>query len=217
MMNQNNKKFLDIHHWSGSEEKVKAYQKRYVIYFKGCRRVLDLGCGKGFFLELLKENGISGEGIDREEEMVKICCKKNLKVRQSDAISFLGDKKEEYDGIFCSHVIEHMYPRETLKLLELSFRALKGGGNLVIITPNFHDLYTISEGFWLDLTHIRPYPLLLLEKILVHSNFEIIAQGEDIYTGLRRNPLQKLFIKIRKLVVGNYWDRGDNFIVGKKE
>lgn len=216
-MNQKDKKFLDIYHWSRSEEKVKAYQRKYLAYFKGCERVLDLGCGRGFFLELLKENGISEEGIDREEEMVEICCKKNLKVRQSDAISFLRGKKEEYDGIFCGHIIEHMNPPEVLELLRLIFKILKRGGNLVIVTPNFHDLYTISEGFWLDLTHIRPYPLLLLEKILTHLNFKVSAQGEDIYTGLKRNLLQKLLIRIRKLVVGNYWDRGDNFIVGKKE
>jgi 2-polyprenyl-3-methyl-5-hydroxy-6-metoxy-1,4-benzoquinol methylase len=210
-------RYLDIYEVGGSEESTKRLQRKYVKYFQNYSKVLDIGCGKGFFLELLKENGISAEGIDTEEEMVKICCKKGFKVFQSEALSFLEDKIETYNGIFCSHIIEHMMPEKVLNLFRLCFSALKSEGMLVVITPNFGNLDVATERFWMDISHIRPYPLILLEKMLSHTGFKIIEKGEDKDTKPKYPIWKRPLVKIRRLLFGDFWGRGYSiFIVGTK-
>lgn len=210
-------KYLDISEVGGSEESSKRLQKKYVKCFQNCSKVLDIGCGKGFFLELLKDNHISAEGVDTEKEMIKICSGKGLKVFQSDTISFLQNKSAAYDGIFCSHVVEHMMPEKVLSLFRLCFSTLKSEGVLVIITPNFGNLDVATERFWIDTSHIRPYPLMLLEKMLSHTGFKIIAKGEDKDTKPKYPIWKRPLAKVRRLLFGNFWGRGYSlFMVGKK-
>ena len=212
-----NRKYLDIYEVGGSKESTKRLQRKYVKYFLNCSKVLDIGCGKGFFLELLRDDNIPAEGIDAEEEMIKFCSKKGLKVFQSNALLFLEGKIKAYDGIFCSHIIEHMMPEKVLNLFRLCFSVLKPEGVLVIITPNFCNLDVATERFWIDTSHIRPYPLLLLEKMLFHTGFKIIEKGEDKDTKPKYPIWKRPLVKIRRLLFGDFWDQGYSiFIVGKK-
>lgn len=182
----------------GSEALIKSRLKKYIKYFDSCRNVLDIGCGRGEFLELLKDRQIPAIGIDSDANMVDICSRKGLKVLQMDAYSFLKDKTGVFDGIFCSQVIEHLDPQDATDLLNFCQKALKPQGILVIITPNPRNINVITETFWLDLTHKRPYPLELLKELLSIIYFEIIASGEDKDT-ISNNWLKgKLLYKLDK-------------------
>jgi len=200
----------------GSEILIKDRQRKYIRYFNSCYNVLDIGCGRGEFMELLEENSISATGIDVNEDMVEICHRKGFNVLQVDTHSFLKDKTENYDGIFCSHVIEHIAPQDVLAFLDLCRKALKPQGIFIIITPNPKNLCVITDVFWLDLTHTRPYPLQLLERLLTEIGFKVIASGEDKDTvpkgGWRRRILSKLD---RRLTGGLISSGMDNFLVGR--
>lgn len=199
----------------GNETIIKKRQKKYIKYFDSCRNVLDVGCGRGEFLELLNEENISATGIDANEDMVKICREKGLDVFHINIYSFLKDKVEFYDGVFCSHIIEHLDPQDAVELLDLCQLTLKPHGMLIIITPNPQNLQVIANTFWLDLTHKRPYPLQLLEYLLTEREFEIIASGEDEDT-VAEGWKQRILYKIDRRLTGGMFSSGkDIFVVAK--
>lgn len=202
----------------GSEALIKDRQRKYVKYFNSCCNVLDIGCGRGEFMELLEENSISATGIDVNEDMVETCHRKGFNVLQVDTHSFLKDKTENYDGIFCSHVIEHIAPQDALAFLDLCRKALKPQGILIIITPNPKNLCVITEGFWLDLTHTRPYPLQLLERLLTEKGFKVIASGEDQDTVPKGGWRRRVIFRLDRRLTGGLLSSGmDNFVAGRVE
>ena len=200
----------------GSETEIKNRLRKYINYFNSCHSVLDIGCGRGEFLELLKENKISATGIDSDMNMVEICSKKVLNVLQVDAFSFLKDKRGAFDGIFCSQVIEHFASQEAISLLDLCQRSLKPGGVLVVITLNPRNIRVVTNIFWLDITHERLYPLRLLEQLLIERDFEIIASGDDLDT-TTRGSVRKILRKIdMKLTRGIFFGGVDIFVAARK-
>ena len=153
--------FEDLHR--GNREEIKERQKTYLPYFKGCRNVLDIGCGRGEFLELLKESGIPAKGIDINAEMVAACRNLGLDAEETDALSHLSAVKAgHYDGIFCAQVIEHLSWGELIALIQLGFERLADGGKLIMETINPQSLSVFSGAFYLDPTHTKPvHPLTL--------------------------------------------------------
>ena len=155
--------------FSGSPEATRFCQRKRVSYFTKGDVVLDVGCGEADFLEFLKDAGIEAIGLERSELMLSKLQKKSLNMVQGDSREFLKGKANAYNGIFCDHLIEHLTPDEALGLLGDAFDALKPGGILIVITPNLGSIEAMSERFWLDLTHTRPYPLPLLKEIWLIS------------------------------------------------
>jgi 2-polyprenyl-3-methyl-5-hydroxy-6-metoxy-1,4-benzoquinol methylase len=148
-------RFEDRHR--GSQEEVKWKQKNYLPYFLDKGTVLDIGCGRGEFLELLKEASIPALGIDINQEMVDHCLSKGLKVSQGDGLQFLQSVPEEsLGGIFLSQVIEHLDPESLRDLVRLSLTRLSPGGVLLAETINPQCLSTFSGAFYLDMTHQNP-------------------------------------------------------------
>jgi O-antigen chain-terminating methyltransferase len=200
----------------GSETEIKKRLKKYLPYFDGCRRVLDIGCGRGEFLELLKERDVQAIGIDTDSEMVKRCLQKGVAAFHVDAHSFLRKTGESFDGIFCSQVMEHLDPDEAIDLLELCEKRLNPGGILIVITPNPRNIRVITELFWCDLTHKRLYPLRLLIQMLEERGFEIAASGDDIDT-LGKGIIRRIFRAIDgRITKGIFFSGEDIFIVAFK-
>ncbi len=148
---------------------------RYLPYFENCHRILDIGCGPGVFMEIQKAHGKVVTGIDLDAANVALCKKKGLHVLKSDALTYLRRCRQKFDGIFCSHIIEHLPGPEGVTLIELCARALTPGGVLAVVTPNPQNLRVITSIFWMDISHIRPYPLPLLEKMFGDNGFDIIT------------------------------------------
>ncbi len=153
--------FEDLHR--GNREEIKKRQETYLSYFKGCRKVLDIGCGRGEFLELLKGSGIPAKGIDINAEMVAFCQSLGLEAEESDALTHLSAvDRGYYDGIFCAQVIEHLSWSELVTLIQLGYERLADGGKLVMETINPQSLSVFSGAFYLDPTHTKPvHPLTL--------------------------------------------------------
>jgi O-antigen chain-terminating methyltransferase len=147
----------------GSEEYVKAGQIHYLPSFDGCQSVLDIGCGRGEFLEIMREANIPAVGIDLSQESIAICRLKGLEAETADLFTYLaGLPEESLDGIFCAQVVEHLPPERLPEMIRLCSSRLMRNGVLVIETPNPECLAIFATHFYLDPTHARPVPHPLL-------------------------------------------------------
>jgi O-antigen chain-terminating methyltransferase len=147
----------------GSEEYVKAGQRLYVPSFEGCQSVLDIGCGRGEFLEIMREANIPAVGIDLSAESVAICRLKGLEAETADLFTYVASLPEEsLDGIFCAQVVEHLPPERLPEMIQLCASRLTRNGVMVIETPNPECLAIFATHFYLDPTHARPVPHPLL-------------------------------------------------------
>lgn len=162
--------FEDLHR--GPSDVVKGRQRSLVQFFEQCRDVLDVGCGRGEFLELAAEHGIGARGIDVDEDMILHCQRKGLKVERAEAASYLSSLPEKsLDGIFAAHVLEHMDPVEVLRFVKLAYQRLKFGTHLVVETVNPLCLNALSTSFYLDPTHARPIHPDMLHFMLQAAGF----------------------------------------------
>jgi 2-polyprenyl-3-methyl-5-hydroxy-6-metoxy-1,4-benzoquinol methylase len=154
-------KFAD--RFRGAPEYVKEKQALYIPYFQDCKELLDIGCGRGEFLELMKENGVEAHGIDLSDESVAICRSKGLGAEAADLFRYLEDLPESsLDGIFCAQVVEHILPARLPDMIRLMATRLRRGGLLAVETPNPECLAIFATHFYLDPTHQRPVPVPLL-------------------------------------------------------
>ncbi len=174
------------------EEYIRMLQRPRIEYFKGCKKVLDLACGSGIFLELLKENGIEASGVDRDEEIVKKAVKKGLKVQKGDLFDYLQRVKEKYDGIFCSHLLEHLPFEQVVRLIELVTEKLNQGGVFVIVMPNPGSIRLHLFGFWRDPEHIRFYSGDLIESICRHYRLKVEYSNQEETPNRLEPPLLDL-------------------------
>ncbi len=171
----------------GDEEYVRNGQQFYLPYFQGRSRVLDVGCGRGEFLELMKQNGIGARGVDSDPDSASLCHHKQLDVAQADLFSYLAALPDEsLDGIFSSQVVEHLPPARLPELVALAASKLEPGGVLAIETPNPECLAIFASNFYLDPTHVHPVPSALLHFYLEESGFGSIevhqlAPAADVF------------------------------------
>jgi 2-polyprenyl-3-methyl-5-hydroxy-6-metoxy-1,4-benzoquinol methylase len=147
----------------GSEEYVKAGQQFYLPYFAECRNVLDIGCGRGEFLEMMRAANVPAKGIDLRPESVATTRHKGLDAEIADLFVYLESLPEaSLDGIFCSQVVEHLPPDRLPEMVRLCATRLQRNGILAIETPNPECLAIFATHFYLDPTHHRPVPHPLL-------------------------------------------------------
>lgn len=144
-------------------DQKKQYDRIALSYMSECSKILDVGCGTGRFVS----NSPSRiKGVDHNKESVEECIKKGYDVVRADVIK-LPFEDSLFDGVHCSHVIEHLQPNEAYKLLSELVRVLKKNGILVIRTP------LLYPGFYDDFTHIKPYhPRALLHYLTTFERAE---------------------------------------------
>jgi len=156
----------------GTEESVRERQRFYLPFFKDCRQVLDLGCGRGEFLELLGEAGIPARGVDSSEECAAWCRSKGLDVVCQDLFEHLRSVPDgSLDGISAFQLIEHLPPHRLPELIRLAASKLCRGGLLAIETPNPECLAALAMYFYLDPTHQRPVPAELTRFYMEECGF----------------------------------------------
>jgi 2-polyprenyl-3-methyl-5-hydroxy-6-metoxy-1,4-benzoquinol methylase len=143
----------------GTEDYVKKNIQVYLGRFQGRGPVLDIGCGRGEFLEMMREAGVEARGIDLSEEAVARCRQKGLQVDKADLFQYLNDLPEgSLGGIFCAQVIEHLAPERLPEMIRLASAKLARDGLLALETPNPECLAIFASHFYLDPTHTRPVP-----------------------------------------------------------
>jgi SAM-dependent methyltransferase len=134
----------------------------------------DLGCGRGEWLELMRESGISAFGIDANANDVAACVALGLDARNGDAITAMRDSAEGSLGLVSAfHLVEHLTFADFALLLHAAFRALAAGGSIIIETPNAANLIVGASTFHLDPTHLKPMPADLLKFALADAGFDV--------------------------------------------
>ena len=134
--------------------------------------IVDLGCGRGEWLELLRENGYSSVGVDTNDVAVALCLERGLTAVKSDCLSYLrGLPSESISAVTSFHLVEHMPIEQQLELIEQSFRVLKPGGLLIIETPNPTNVTVGAAAFYMDPTHHRPVHPTALAFMLRDAGF----------------------------------------------
>src|SRR6266480_1750788 len=155
----------------GSVDAIRERQRRYVDDFRDAAPVLDVGCGRGELLTLLREAGVEARGIDADADMVAFARGESLDVEQADLLAYL----ERVDagslgGIFMGQVVEHLPPAVLVRALELAAQKLRPGGVLVAETIN--PLSPIAlRNYYADLTHAQPLVPETLELLARQSGF----------------------------------------------
>lgn len=162
----------------GPRELIKSRLQAYLPFVLPLRQfypratALDLGCGRGEWLEVIGQHGFLARGVDLDPSMLKSASELNLAVDQGDLLATLkASDAESATVISAFHVVEHVefaYLREVVAEIH---RVLVPGGLMILETPNPENLVVGTSSFYLDPTHKRPIPPLLLEFIPEHIGF----------------------------------------------
>ncbi len=154
------------------KERLSAYLSDVLAVVGDGGDVLDIGCGRGDWLELLLENGISATGVDTDPGSVARCADKGLDVRLEDAGDFLASAESDSHAVVTAfHVVEHLPLEGLMSLLREALRILRPGGVLIMETPNPQNFLVATHNFFLDPTHIRPIPPALLSFLAAELGF----------------------------------------------
>jgi len=166
--------FVFEERFRGSRTDIKGRQLLFIKFFEGCKNVLDIGCGRGEFLEILMERGIGSRGIDTDEDMVKFCASKGFDVDRIDAVSYLEKLEDKsLDGIFIDQVVEHLEPEYLIRMLGLCYKKLIYGGSIVAETVNPLSFFSFAN-FYIDMSHKRPIHPETLKFLLKAVGFRDI-------------------------------------------
>ncbi len=206
----------------GSSELIRERQTIYANEFRDAAPVLDIGCGRGELLVLLREAGIEARGVDTNPDMVAHCLDDGLAVEQADGSTFLaGLDDDSLGGIFCAHVLEHLDPAAIFRLLELAVAKLRPGGLFVAETPNPLSLVALAN-FSADLSHYRPLHPSTLSFLARQAGFREVtlrftsepAEGER----LRRVPFpnEPGFVEAQQRLDGDV-DRLNEVVFGPQD
>ena len=159
----------------GNEQDIKERQRVYLAYFQGQEDILDIGCGRGEFLELLRKAGLKAIGVDTDLDMVLYCREKGLDIVKEDAFVYLETLPDaSLGGIFAAQVIEHLEPGRIIDLVKLCYRKLRSGGVLILETPNPKCLMVFAASFYMDFSHIRPLHPEAMRFLLASVGFQDI-------------------------------------------
>jgi O-antigen chain-terminating methyltransferase len=160
----------------GSLESVEAKQREYLPLFTGARNVVDVGCGRGEFLALLKAAGVPARGVDMNHAMVDAARARGLDAVQGDALAFLSSLPDEsVDGLMSAQVVEHLEPAYLTRLLGVARQKLTPGAVIAIETINPACWLAFFSSYIRDLTHVRPIHAETLQFLVRAHGFERVA------------------------------------------
>jgi O-antigen chain-terminating methyltransferase len=152
---------------------------------------VDLGCGRGEWLELMQDEGLPARGVDADAGMLEACVTRGLRVTQGDALAWLAQQGDaQFWVVSAFHVAEHLPFDELRRLVHEAMRVLKPGGLLVLETPNPENLGVATRHFYLDPTHRNPIPPELLSFLTEYAGFSRVKllrlqEPERLYGNVR--------------------------------
>jgi O-antigen chain-terminating methyltransferase len=165
--------------YRGSRELIKQRLTAYLPFINALKQAngqnataLDIGCGRGEWLELLTEQGLNAKGIDLDQGMLQACYQQGLNVEHANGITRLAElESNTLDIISAFHVVEHLTFEDLQTLITQAHRVLTPGGLLILETPNPENLAVAAYSFYMDPTHIKPIPPDLLAFTTEYAGF----------------------------------------------
>jgi SAM-dependent methyltransferase len=207
----------------GSRELIKERVRVYLDDVRGAGAItadspiLDLGCGRGEWLELVNENGLAGEGVDSNAIMVSACQERGLRVTEGDALEYLRALPAESRGaITAFHLIEHLQFQVLVQLLRESFRVLRPGGLAIFETPNPDNVLVGSNQFYSDPTHLHPLPKEYSRFILQSVGFSDIVT-RPLNPDKDSLPENAASPELRNFLNRLFFGEQDYAVIGKKQ
>lgn len=167
----------------GAAVDIRAGLAGYARHFDGASDVLDAGCGRGEFLDILRERGVAARGVDVNPEMVAQCRARGLEVAEGDLLAHLEAlPNASLGGLFCAQVVEHLEPAYLLRFLDAAFLKLRPGARIVLETINVASWIAFFQSYVRDITHVRPLHPETLAYLVTAGGFQ---QVEIVY----RSPI----------------------------
>ena len=167
----------------GAAVDIRAGFADYARHFDGASDVLDAGCGRGEFLEILRDRGVSASGVDLNPEMVAQCRERGLAVAEDDLLAHLAARPDaSLGGLFAAQVVEHLEPAYLLKFIDTAFLKLRPGARIVLETINVASWTAFFQSYVRDITHVRPLHPDTLAYLVTAGGFQ---QVEVVY----RSPI----------------------------
>ena len=167
----------------GAAVDIRAGLADYARHFEGASDVLDAGCGRGEFLEILRERGVTASGVDLNPEMVAQCHARELQVAEGDLLAHLAALPDaSLGGLFAAQVVEHLEPAYLLKFIDTAFLKLRPGARIVLETINVASWTAFFQSYVRDITHVRPLHPDTLAYLVTAGGFQ---QVEIVY----RSPI----------------------------
>jgi len=165
--------FLFEHTYRGLPDEIRERFKVYLPYFSGMSDILDVGCGRGEFLELMREQGIPARGIDISEDMVYYCQQRGLVVEQKEALDYLTSLSDSsLGGVFAAQLLEHLPSPSLQEFIKLCYQKMQPGGIFIAETINPLSIISAIRNFYLDLSHIKPLHPEALRFLLEYLGFK---------------------------------------------
>jgi O-antigen chain-terminating methyltransferase len=172
--------FEDRHR--GTRERVQERQRVYLPYLRAAanagvpRALVDLGCGRGEWLELACAEGWQARGVDQDEGMLEASRTRGLQVDRGDLLAYLaGCESGSLGAITALQVAEHLPFDALQQMIREAARVLAPGGLMVLETPNPENLVVGSSAFYMDPTHAKPLPPLLLSFLAGSCGFSRVS------------------------------------------
>jgi 2-polyprenyl-3-methyl-5-hydroxy-6-metoxy-1,4-benzoquinol methylase len=157
----------------GSMQDIRRRIEDYLPILSAASDVVDVGCGRGELLDLLKERGVSARGVDANLAMVELCRTRGLAVDHGDAVGYLARQSDgSIGGLVAIQVVEHFEPGYLARFLDTAYHKMRPGAPLVLETINPACWMAFFETYIRDLTHRRPLHPETLRYLVQASGFQ---------------------------------------------
>jgi SAM-dependent methyltransferase len=165
--------------------------------------VVDVGFGQGRFLEEGQRSGLKTIGIDRDGDLVASASQRGLTAFQCDVRDIGEVIDNPVDGIIAAHLVEHLEAGDLKKMLHDMATCVRPGGIAIIATPNFKDWRVASELFWIDPTHVRPYPPGAIQQLIDPADWKWETSGHVPVVVTRELPR----VLLKRMIYGTDYGR----------
>ena len=164
-------------HFRGAAADITSRYRDLAARFVGCGPVLDIGFGRGEFLDLLGELGVEARGIEADQRLVEWARSRGLDAEVGRAVEYMSELDDDsLGGLVMIQVIEHLSPQHVIDIVRLAAEKVRPGGCAVIETVNPMSLYTYAHAFWVDPDHVRPVHPNYLGFLFAEAGFATVER-----------------------------------------